>query len=212
MKEVVLTKDLGYLQIDNTGPNVAIGPTRYGVSGSWTLTPGNVFIMEQQIDIGGLTDMTFTFFPTGGDVQRGGPVSLGLTNGYVVEDIIVTSSPIVANVGLSPFTFILPNQDKTEFQNIIFARKYVWSLDTALPQNFARQIHTSLAGSGEPSNSDTLYVYRRVALVGRTPGVGSVDIPSCRLILTGQMKEEAEYQQIMRYRRSYELAQEYDRD
>lgn len=212
MKDIVLHKDLGYLQIDNTGPSLAIGPTRYGVAGQWRLSSGGIYIMEEVIDIGGLTNMTFTFFPLGGDVQRGGPVSLGITGGYITEQIYVTSSPIEPDLSQPASTWILPNQDKTDFKNVIWGRKWVWALDTALTQNFGRQVYSSLAGSGEPTNSDRLYVYRVVALVGRTPSSGSAEIPACRLVLTGQMKEEAEYQQIMRYRRSYELQQSHDED
>jgi hypothetical protein len=212
MKEVVLHKDLGYLQIDNTGVQVAIGPTRYGVAGSWKQTNFNLFVMEEQIDISGLTDMTFTFFPTGGDVQRGGPVSLGLTGGFITESIFVTSSPVKITTNFQAQTFRLPLQANSEFKNIIWGRNYTWALDTSLPQNFGRQIHTSLIGSGEPTNSDTLYVYRILTLQARTPSIGFAEIPTCRLILTGQMKEEAEFQQLMRFRRSYELAQGYDRD
>lgn len=212
MKEVVLHKDLGYLQIDNTGPQVGIGPNSFGVAGSWKKTNFNLFVLEEQIDIGGLTDMKFTFFPTGGDVQRGGPVAIGQTGGFITESIFVTSSPVKITTNFQAQAFRLPLQANSDFKNIIWGRKYTYALDTSLPQNFGRQIHTSLVGSGEPTNSDTLYVYRIVTLQARTPASGFAELPTCRLILTGQMKEEAEYQQLMRFRRSYELAQGYDSD
>jgi hypothetical protein len=67
-------------------------------------------------------------------------------------------------------------------------------------------------GSGEPTNGDRLYVYRIAALIGATPASGFAELPSVRLLIAGQLREEAEYQQIMRLRRSYELQQSYDED
>lgn len=213
MKEVVLTKDLGYLQIDNTGANPAIGPTSYNM-GTWQELSANVFYMQEEIDVAGLTKMELTFFPTGGDVQRGGPVSVGLTNGYIVEWIYVTRTPHNPIVIQPDMTYNLVGQGTlgNEFENIIWGRTWTWALNTSLPQNFAVQVASSLMGSGEPTNGDRLYVYRIVTLIGATPATGFAEVPSCRLLLSGQLREEAEFQQLMRMRRSYELQQSYDED
>lgn len=213
MKEVVLTKDLGYLQIDNTGANPAIGPTSYNM-GTWEELTSNVFYMQEEIDVAGLTKMELTFFPTGGDVQRGGPVSIGLTMGYIQEWIYVTRTPHTPDVGQQFMTYNLVAQgsSSTEFENIIWGRTWTWALNTSLPQNFGVQVASSLMGSGEPTNGDRLYVYRIVSLIGFTPGAGFAEVPSCRMLLSGQLREEAEFQQIMRMRRSYELQQSYDED
>lgn len=213
MKDVVLSKDLGYLQIDNTGANPAIGPTSYGM-GTWEELSANVFYMQEEIDIAGLTKMELTFFPTGGDVQRGGPVVLGLTSGYIKEWIYVTRTPHNPIVDANVMTFNLVGQgaQANEFENIIWGRSYTWALNVSIPQTFGTMVASSLMGSGEPTNGDRLYVYRIASLIGFTPASGFAEIPSVRLLLSGQLKEEAEYQQLMRMRRSYELQQSYDED
>ena len=216
MKEVILTKDLGYLQIDNAGLIPAIGPTTTGI-GNWQQAPNNTFYMVEEIDIAGLTAQELTFFPLGGDVQRG-PTSIGLTGGIINEWIVVAASPIdPASVIPAQMLFELPGTGRTnpitEFQNIIWGQGWTWVLNTSIPQNYGVAINTTLLGSGEPTNGDRLYVYRFVSIVGYTPAVGTfAELPTIRLILSGQIREEAEYQQLMRLRRTYQLQQSYDED
>src|SRR6056300_846288 len=92
MKEVVLSKNLGYLQINNTGAQPEIGPTTYNM-GTWKKSLLNIFYMEEEIDIAGLTKQELTFFPISGDVQRGA-TSVGQTGGYSQEWIFVTANKI----------------------------------------------------------------------------------------------------------------------
>lgn len=218
MKEVVLMKNLGYLQLDTANPAAAIGPTTYGM-GTWSTFPGinNVFVMEEQIDIAGLTNMELTFFPLSGDVQRG-PTSMGLAygaQGIINEWIYVCAAPMDASIGPQFMTWNLVGQgaNDTEFQNVIWGKAWTWVNNNSLPSNFGVAVNTTLMGSGEPTNGDRLYVYRIVSTVGFTPTVGSfAELPSARLLISGQLKEEEEYQQLMRMRRTYELQQTYDED
>ena len=217
MKEVVLSKNLGYLQLDTALPAAAIGPTNYGM-GTWeTSTVGNLFVMKEEIDIAGLTNLELTFYPLAGDVQRG-PTAMGLafaTQGIINEWIYVTASPMDERVSPQFMTFNLPGQgtNPTEFQNIIWGQSWTWAENTSVPSNFAIAVNTTLMGSGEPTNGDRLYVYRLVAPLAYTPTPGSfAELPSVRLLISGQLKEEAEYAQIMRMRRTYELQQTYDED
>jgi hypothetical protein len=217
MKEVVLTKNLGYLQLDTSGLTAAIGPTNYGM-GTWETTGiSNVFIMKEEIDVAGLTNMELTFFPLAGDVQRG-PTTTGLayaTGGIVNEWIYVCAAPMDAGISPQFMTFNLVGQgaNDTEFQNVIWGQAWTWVTNVSVPSNFAVAVNTTLMGSGEPTNGDRLYVYRIVSTSGYTPTPGSfAELPSVRLLLSGQLKEEAEFQQIMRMRRTYELQQTYDED
>lgn len=218
MKEVVLMKNLGYLQIDTANVAAAIGPTTYGM-GTWTTFGGinNVFVMEEQIDIAGLTNMELTFFPLSGDVQRG-PTTTGLafqTQGVINEWIYVCAAPMDASVGPQFMTFNLVGQgaNDTEFQNVIWGKAWSWVNNSSLPSNFAVAVNTTLMGSGEPTNGDRLYVYRIVSVNGFSPTLGSfAEMPSVRLLISGQLKEEADYEQIMRMRRVYELQQGRDED
>ena len=211
MKDVVVDKDLGYLQIDNSGLTPSIGLPSYNM-GQWNES-NDVFWMEQEIDIAGLTKQELTFFPLSGDVQRG-PVSLGLTNGIITEWIYVTTSPhpIADDPTYNLWNLVGQGGSNTEFQNIIWGRAWTWVNNTSIPQNFGISVNTTSLGSGEPTNGDKLYVYRVVSMIGQTPGSGFAELGSVRIILAGQLREEAEYQQIMRLRRSYELQQSYDED
>lgn len=216
MKEVVLSKNLGYLQIDTSAVAGAIGPTSYDM-GTWEDGATNVFIMQEEIDVSGLTQMEFTFYPIAGDVQRG-PTSMGLafaTGGYINEWIYVCASPIRPNVGSQFQTWNLVGQGAmaTEFQNVIWGKSWTWATNTSIPANWAVAINTTLMGSGEPTNGDRLYVYRVVSIAGFTPGVGTfAELPSVRLLLSGQLREEADYAQLMRMRRTYQLQQFHDED
>ena len=212
MKEVVLTKDLGYLQIDNTGGSLAIGPTSYNM-GTWEELSTNVFYMQEEIDIAGLTKQELTFYPIAGDVQRG-PTSIGITNGFIQEWIYVLASPHNPIVNQQTMIYNLVGQgaQADEYQNVIWGKSWTWCLNTSVPQNFAVAINTSLMGSGEPTNGDRLYVYRVVSLIGQSPGFGFAEVPTCRLLLSGQIREESDLSQIMRMKRVYELQQSYDED
>lgn len=215
MKDVILTKDSGYLQIDNTGALPAIGPTSHNV-GNWVLSTSGVFYQALEIDIAGLTAQELTFYPLSGDVQRG-PVSLGITGGFINEWMFVTAAPIdpesivpaYMNFGLLATGFIAP---VTEFQNVLWGRAWTWALNTSIPQNFAVQVNTTSLGSGEATNGDRLYLYRFASLSGQTPLSGFAELPDVRVILSGQVREEAEFQQLMRMRRTYQLQQTYDED
>lgn len=212
MKEVVLTKDLGYLQLVTDASPATIGPTTYGI-GSWsTTTINNLFVMEEEIDIAGLTVENITFYPLAGDVQRG-PTAMGLAfgaQGLITEWIYVTASPVDIRTSVNRMVFNLPGQGSSpnEFQNIIWGQGWTWVSNNSVPSNFGIAVNTTMLGSGEPTNGDRLYVYRVVSPTAYTPTAGSfAELPSVRLLISGQLKEEAEYSQVMRMRRSYELQQ-----
>ena len=164
-----------------------------------------------------------TFFPLAGDVQRG-ITSLGLTTGYVTEWILASTVPII-NSSLSVLTslnmpFTLPGQysqgNDTEsgidFGQIIYGQMNVYTQNTNLNQNWGVKVHTTSIGSGAATNGSKIYVYRVIRLDDAAGPGFFATIPSGRLLLSGQLREEAEYAQIMRMRRSYELQQTYDED
>ena len=233
MKEVVLQKELPFLELEvELGTNAIIirntRPDEYAYQlGSWTRLAskgtGYNFIYEDVIDVAGYTGEDMTFFPIAGDVQRG-ITSLGLTTGYVTEWILASTVPII-NSSLSSITslnfpFTLPGQysqgNDTEsgidFDQLIFGRLNVYTQNTNLNQNWGVKVHTSSLGSGAATNGSKIYVYRVIRLDDAAGPGFFATIPSGRLLLTGQLREEAEYAQIMRMRRSYELQQSYDED
>jgi hypothetical protein len=218
MKEVVLSKNLGYLQLNTAGITAAIGPTSYNM-GTWEPIVGitNVFVMKEEIDIAGLTTQELTFFPLAGDTQRG-PLAMGIaygTQGYINEWIYVCAAPMDVTIDPQSMTWNVVGQgtNDTQFQNVLWGQSWTWVANASLPSNFGVAVNTTLMGSGEPTNGDRLYVYRLISTAGYVPTPGSfADIPSVRLLISGQLKEEQEYQQLMRLRRTYELQQTHDED
>jgi len=233
VKEVVLQKDLPFIELEvEAGTNEILirntRPDEYTYDlGSWTRLAskgtGYNFIYEDVIDVAGYTGEDLTFFPIAGDVQRG-ITSLGLTAGYVTEWILASTVPII-NSSLSSITslnfpFTLPGQysqgNDTEsgidFDQLIFGRLNVYTKNTNLNQNWGVKVHTSSIGSGAATNGSKIYIYRIIRLDDAQGAGFYATIPSARLLLSGQLREEAEYAQIMRMRRSYELQQSYDED
>jgi hypothetical protein len=223
MKEVVLEKDLPYLAVEVAAGTLqqTLAPYLTGIpqTGHFENVGGAIdalFVHEDTIDVAGLTNMELTFFPISGDVQRSA-TSLGLTEGIGVEWILVTRSPIkkISQVvyGANPMIFALPGQFSNggEFDNIIWGKGWTWVRNTSLVQNFGVAVNSTLLGSGEPTNGDKLYVYRMIRLIAPT-AAGTAEFGAARLLISGQLKEEAEYEQIMRMRRTYELQQTYDED
>jgi len=217
MKEVVLTKDLPYLRIDvDGGLAQSIGPVPNDTGDFGTYTESSdLFIHAEEIDVAGLTKQELTFFPISGDCQRP-PVSVGVTDAFAVEWIIVAASPIVFDASVITTLNMwnhLPGQlDSTRsFQNMIWGKAWTWTKNTSLQQNFAIAVNITQVGSGEPTNGDKLYVYRVIRAIAPT-SPGFLEFPAVRLLLSGQLREEAEFAQIMRMRRVYELQQSYDED
>ena len=233
MKEVVLQKDLPFLELEvELGTNAIIirntRPDAYAYNlGSWTRLgskgAGFNFIHSSVIDVAGYTGEDMTFFPLAGDVQRGA-TSLGLTTGFLTEWILASTVPII-NSSFSSLSSLnmwntLPGQfsqgqdteSGIDFDQIIFGQMNIYTKNNNLDQNWGVRIHTTSTGSGAATNGSKIYVYRVVRLDDATAPGFHATIPSARLLLSGQLREEAEYAQIMRMRRSYELQQSYDED
>ena len=220
MKDVVLSKNLPYLRIEN-GPfgSIIDGGALPNTPdwGSYT-DNGNLFIHESTIDISGLTTVKdMTFYPMSGDVQRPA-MSMGLTESFVSEYILVCNAPVTFDsqkmTDLNMWNH-LPGQFEISntFQNIMWGQVWTWTRNNNLDQNFGIAVNTTLCGSGEPSNGDKLYVYRIARLHLPSGAEGTyIELPACRLLLAGEVGEEAEYQQLMRMRRTYELQQGRDED
>jgi hypothetical protein len=134
------------------------------------------------------------------------------------DSIIVTdlmSTKQLTDTELTTFSifgnFAQPGASLT-FEETVYARlnQYVVDLDTAAWGSMI-QASTNQIGSLKATASDRIYSYRIVT--GGTPFVGDrFDVLACRHLLRAEAKEEAEYQYLMRLRRSFELAQNHDED
>mgnify|MGYP001349285367 CR=1 FL=1 len=222
MKEVVLTKDLPYLRIDvDAGLAQSIGPvpSNTGDFGEYVQASGTneLFVHTSTIDIAGLTKQELTFFPIAGDCQRPAS-SMGVTQAFVVEWIIVAASPIDfsgTTINTLNMWNHLPGQlpSTRSFENIMWGKAWTWTLNTNLLQNFAVAVNTTLLGSGEATNADKLYVYRLLFIYDTSStGLTNVTVPPARVLFAISTKEEATYSYMMRLKRSYDLQQSPDVD
>ena len=89
-------------------------------------------------------------------------------------------------------------------------RQYTIDLDTAAWGSFIL-VSDNQIGSMEATASDRIYCYRLVN-VGLPTTATTIVVNSARYLLRAEAKEEAEYQYLMRLRRSYELQQSHDED
>ena len=98
------------------------------------------------------------------------------------------------------------------FQETIYARvcEFAIDIDTAAWGKFVK-LGESQIGSLEATASDRVYCYRLMN-IGQPITATQITLYPARYILRAEPKEEAEYQYLMRLRRSYELQQSHDED
>ena len=98
------------------------------------------------------------------------------------------------------------------FEETVYARveQFVVDIDTAAWGSMMK-VSTNQIGSLKATASDRIYSYRIVST--GTPFQGTrFDVFAARHVINAEVKEEAEFQYLMRLRRSYELAQSHDED
>jgi hypothetical protein len=212
-----LAKEHSFLIANQTEPGIwSVGN---GSSGWRLLNPGGsspVFCSDTFFDLAGLSQREKTLFFDAATVQDLlNPIVFNQAPGdSVIVTDLMTTKPLT-DTQLTSFTifgnFAAPGASLT-FEETVYARlnQYVVDLDTAAWGSMV-QVSSNQIGSLKATASDRIYSYRIVT--GSTPFVGNrFDITACRHLLQAQAKEEAEYQYLMRLRRSYELQQQPDVD
>ena len=104
------------------------------------------------------------------------------------------------------------SQADLTFDQTIYGRlrTFVSDVDT-VSAGYMIMIGEQQLGSLEPTASDRVYS-TRVVVVGANNTDGSLLVYGCRHLLRATVKEEPEYQYLMRLKRSYELQERFDRD
>jgi hypothetical protein len=183
------------------------------------LNPGAnspVFVSDTYFDLAGLSQREKTLFFEGATVQDLlNPVAFNQAPGdsAIVTDLMSTKQ--LTDTEITTFSiignFAAPTASLT-FEETVYARlnQYVVDLDTAAWGSMI-QVSSNQIGSLKATASDRIYSYRIVT--GGSPFTGDrFDVLACRHLLRAEAKEEAEYQYLMRLRRSFELAQNSDED
>lgn len=213
-----LSKEHSYVQITQNPPNVwSITDT---AGSAELLTPGGFVVSKNYFDLAGLTMREKTLFFKSAFVQDF--LNPSHTTGAAGDSLILidlmTSSPL-SDAELSGFAvngnFAGLTSGLTSgltFDQTIYGRvrQYVVDLDTAAWGSFI-QVSDNQLGSMSPTASDRVYSYR-MFFPGTPTTAASITVLGARHILSADVKEEAEFEYLMRLKRSYELQQSYDED
>ena len=181
-----------------------------------TATSGTPFLFwEGSINLGAFMLKDLTWVTTEKDIQEPGNFQLNYATPQRMEFIeFVTNIPL----NLAALTLVADDWETNsavpgmigstiDYQNVITGRWRQFTPDTSLPGGSAITLKTSSFGSCEPSASEKLYTYCMVKFQDFS-GIAPADtifIPGRRFLLAGAAVEEAEYEYIMRLRRSYVL-------
>jgi hypothetical protein len=209
-----MAKEHGALVMNQNPPGVwAVDAS---LSQGWRLlSPAGVAVSDTYFDFGGLTHDYKTLMFEGATVQEIlAPINFG---GAVGDSLILcdvmSSSPMSDNELLNFYVYgNFAQRGSLTFDQTIYARIRQFNVDV---DNAAWgsmiQLTDNQIGSLDPTASDRVYCYRLVAF--GTPFNGNrVDLLPARYLLKASIKEEAEYEYLMRLKRSYELQQTSDRD
>lgn len=214
-----LSKEFGYLSIDQTAPNIYAIDTSIS-DGNWQqpFAGSGFFINKQYFDLAGLSIDDKTLFFEGAAVQElynpavynqaagDSCVVIDVMSSVPLTDLqyqqIVTAGNIFATAGQDVLTF-----DQTIFLRV---RSLAVDLDTAA-WGFMVLLTDNQLGSLEPTASDRIYCARMIQM-GTPCTANRIELYGARYLLRATPKEEAEYQYLMRLKRSYELQNQPDRD
>lgn len=208
-----MAKEHGYVVLNQNPPGV------WAVDGSqsngWRLlAPTGLAVSDTYFDFAGLTKDYKTLMFDGAAVQDmlAPQVTGGAAGDSLVMVDLMSTSPLTDN-DLQNF-YIYGNfsiNGKLTFEQTIYARIRQFNVDVDnLAWGSMVLLSENQIGSLEATASDRVYCYRIVAMGSNFDGT-RIDVFNARYLLQANVKEEAEYQYLMRLKRSYDLAQT-DRD
>ena len=210
-----LAKEHGTLIANQNPPGVWAVDTS---SNNWRLgSAAGAFISSTYFDLAGMSQREKTLFFEAATVQE--ILNPQHTNGAAGDSMVIvdlmSSSPLT-DTELVAF-YIYGNfadniGNSLTFDQTIYGRitQYVVDLDTAAWGSFI-QVSQNQIGSLSATASDRIYSYRVVAM-GTPTTATRIDVLSARHLLQVKAKEEADYEYLMRLKRSYELQQSHDED
>jgi hypothetical protein len=173
------------------------------------------FIARNYFDLSGYVSEHKTLFFSGATVQSPfAPIDFnGAAGDSLIIADIMSNKPLTDNEATFCLSYgNLAGPNGLTFDQTIYMRlrQYTVDLDTAAWGSMIL-VNDSQMGSLEATASDRVYNTRVISL--GTPFTGDrVDVAGARYILQAELKEEPEYEYLMRLKRSYELQQRADRD
>jgi hypothetical protein len=210
-----LTKEHRTLNVDKAGPVFTVSEG----DGWRQLTPGGqIFISDNYFDLAGMSIDDKTLFFEGAAVQEvQNPIAVAGAAGDLIQLCDIMSAVPLSDDQVSAFatTGNIPTSGGYgfgTFEQTIYARHRVYAIDVDFAgSNYFNLLSSNQLGSLGPTASDRVYCYRLV-LLGANNSATTMIVYPARYLLRAQGKEEAEYQYLMRLKRSYDLQQRPDRD
>lgn len=211
-----LVKYHNSLSVIKAGPNDFNFAPGEGNNDGWEKLEGTVFLSETFIDMAGMALDDETIYPQAVSIQESG---LGNAIAGAAGDSIVTMD-IISSVYIDvaeTYSDILLNgvgfpHGPGDYQHIQYVRTERHTLDIDTGAVFPFKAESNQAGSMAPTASDRLYVYRLVFVYDASNTVTTIKRQAGRVVLAADLRKEAEYEYIMRLKRSYDLQQTPDRD
>ena len=194
-----------------------LGPVFTLDSGNgWSAEGSNAFVSQTYIDLAGMTQQEQTaFFEAGGVQDASLPSGVTAAGDTLLVGDILTSKPLTPAEAVA-FTAGAGNlggsASNLTFDQTIYGRirTFISDIDT-VAANYMVLIGDQQLGSLEATASDRIYS-SRVVIFGINNADGTIAVYGARHLLRTLVEKEAEYQYLMRLKRSYELQQSYDVD
>ena len=190
------------------------------VSNGWSQVIPGYLLSSNYFDLAGLSQEDETIFIEGIAVQEGGVPAItgGPGDSYVIFDIM-TSIPIdwtadsnrmlgqlaVRGVGF-PGTVL-------NFEHVLYSRYRRWGITQDTAGRSAVLLNDSQSGSASATASDRIYTYRIVVPFLAAPSnITNFNVQAARYLINAKPKQEAEFEYMMRLKKSYDLQNEPDVD
>jgi len=213
-----LTKEFGLLSVTVAAATGTINATsdegweQLGAAGA----SSRFFVNHKYYDLAGLAMDDKTLFFDGAAVQDASlPSASPATPGQLVSTIDIMSNKPIPNAVIADLVLYgnIPSNNSSvplTFDQTIYMRSRIFNIDLDNQAGgYAIQLSDNQLGSLSPTASDRVYCTRVVSV---SEIDGAYQVYPCRYLIRANAREEAEYQYLMRLKRSYELQQEPDRD
>lgn len=219
----MLMKYHSALYVSNTAPFVydLDASAAEGYNQGWRKLDNTTFCSELIIDLAGLSLEDETVFFDGIMCQEAGPTGITGAAGdsMLVYDIVATVPLDITNDygKIILFGAGFP-QGVGDFMHLPYVRWTRYTLDLDTNARFAFKAQSEQSGSMEATASDRLYVYRIVFISSGTTGSPPANTlefagtAGARILCAVNTKKEADYEHIMRLKRSFDLQNEPDVD
>lgn len=207
--------DGGNWQWDALGNKWDIHPGELAVSNNWEVLNTKLFLSRESLDVAGLSVEDRTLFFGTQNLQKSMAYSSTITvspaGGATVIDIVVVSDvPLGDADGTTPFSLMAGfNLSPDNYENTKLGAGAVYVQSTNAPLTLLQSDSWNF-GSGDPTATDKLYLYRWVSIesgFGIAAAGNLVSVPDIRYSATGMTTQEPDLVYINRLRLSYEQSQ-----